>query len=99
MEKVVVSLGGSILVPGDGDARYLTDLVSLLKEMSSRIRIFAVTGGGRTARYYIETGRALGVAERALDEFGIEATRLNARLIGAALKGKANRSPASSVSA
>lgn len=94
MEKVVVSLGGSILVPGDDDARYLTDLASLLKELSSRIRIFAVTGGGRTARYYIETGRALGVPERTLDEFGIEATRLNARLLGAALKGTSNKRPA-----
>lgn len=94
MEKVVVSLGGSVLVPGDDDARYLTDLVSLLEGCSSRIRLFAVTGGGRTARYYIETGRALGVPERTLDGFGIEATRLNARLLGAALKGKANKSPA-----
>ena len=94
MEKVVVSLGGSILVPGNDDARYLADLASLLVRVSSSVRVFAVTGGGRTARYYIETGRALGVPERVLDEFGIEATRLNARLLGAALGGKANRTPA-----
>src|SRR5438876_278983 len=28
MEKVVVSLGGSVLVPGDDDARYLRDLAA-----------------------------------------------------------------------
>ncbi len=95
MEKVVVSLGGSVLVPGNDDARYLTDLAALLVEVSASARIFAVTGGGRLARYYIETGRALGAAERTLDEFGIEVTRLNARLLGAALRGKANRTPAS----
>jgi len=94
MEKVVVSLGGSVLVPGEDDARYLRELASLLREASRRLKIFAVTGGGRIARYYIETGRALGVSERALDEFGIEATRMNARLLGVVLRGHANREPA-----
>src|SRR3989449_8383251 len=94
MEKVVVSLGGSVLVPGDDDARYLHDLVALFGEVSTRVNLFVVTGGGRIARYYIETGRALGIGERTLDEFGIAVTRLNARLLAAALNGRANREPA-----
>ncbi len=94
MEKVVVSLGGSVLVPGDDDARYLRDLAALLRGVSTRVKLFVVTGGGRIARYYIETGRALGIRERTLDEFGIAVTRLNARLLGAALSGQANREPA-----
>lgn len=94
MEKVVISLGGSILVPGEDDARYLADLAMTLREASTHVKLFAVTGGGRVARYYIETGRALGVGERSLDEFGIEATRLNARLLAGALKGSANREAA-----
>src|SRR6266702_994452 len=80
MEKVVVSLGGSVLVPGDDDARHLRDLAALLRDASSRVKLFVVTGGGRIARYYIETGRALGIGERTLDELGIAVTRLNARL-------------------
>ena len=96
MEKVVVSLGGSVLVPGDDDGRYLKALAQLLTELSSRMKVFAVTGGGRIARYYIETGRALGLPERSLDELGIAATRMNARLLGAVLRGKANREPATS---
>lgn len=96
MEKVVISLGGSILVPGEDDARYLADLAMTLREASGHVKLFAVTGGGRVARYYIETGRALGVGERSLDAFGIEATRLNARLLAGALKGRANREPATS---
>lgn len=96
MEKVVVSLGGSVLVPGEDDARFLRDLASLLAGLSHRLRLFAVTGGGRVARYYIETGRELGVPERRLDELGIGITRMNARLLGAALKGRANREPATS---
>src|SRR6266540_3941961 len=94
MEKVVVSLGGSVLVPGDDDARHLRTLAALLRDVSIRVRVFVVTGGGRIARYYIETGRALGIGERTLDEFGIAVTRLNARLLAAALGGRANREPA-----
>lgn len=96
MEKVVVSLGGSVLVPGEEDARYLRDLVAMMRDVSRRIRLFAVTGGGRVARYYIETGRDLGIAEPRLDELGIGVTRMNARLLGAALRGRANREPATS---
>lgn len=99
MEKVVVSLGGSVLVPGEEDARYLRDLASLLANVSRKVRLFAVTGGGRVARYYIETGRELGIPERRLDELGIGITRMNARLLGAALKGRANREPATSYAA
>jgi uridylate kinase len=96
MEKVVVSLGGSVLVPGEDDARYIRELASLLRDLSRRLKIFAVTGGGRIARYYIETGRSLGIPERTLDEFGIDATRMNARLLGVGLRGRANREPARS---
>src|SRR3981189_1677285 len=96
MEKVVVSLGGSVLVPGEDDAKYLRDLASLLRGLSSRVKLFVVTGGGRVARYYIETGRSLGVGERTLDEFGIAVTRLNARLLSASLKGRSNPAPATS---
>ncbi|TLZ65234.1 MAG: UMP kinase, partial [Methanobacteriota archaeon] len=43
MEQVVISLGGSILVPGDGDAPYLARLAKLLVDASVARRIFAVT--------------------------------------------------------
>jgi uridylate kinase len=96
MEKVVVSLGGSVLVPGDDDARYLRDVARLFRDVSSRVKLFVVTGGGRVARYYIETGRSIGIRERTLDEFGIAVTRLNASLLSAVLGGRANREPATS---
>src|SRR2546426_2660243 len=98
MEKVVVSFGGSVLVPGEDDARHLRDLARLLRDLSARVKLFVVTGGGRIARYYIETGRTLGIGERTLDEFGIAVTRLNARLLAGALDGRANREPATSYS-
>ncbi|TLZ64753.1 MAG: UMP kinase [Methanobacteriota archaeon] len=94
LERVVISLGGSILVPGDGDGPYLTRLAALLSDLSSGRKIFAVTGGGRISRYYIETGRSLGARERRLDELGIEVTRMNARLLAIALGKLANPEPA-----
>ena len=94
MERVVVSLGGSILVPGDGDPEYVARLARLLSDLSRDRKLFAVTGGGKIARFYIETGRALGAKERRLDELGIDITRMNARLLGIALHGKTNPEPA-----
>lgn len=88
-ERVVVSLGGSILVPGEDDPAYLRSLAALLLRLADRFQLLLVTGGGRTARYYIETGRALGMDERALDEMGIVVTRLNARLLIHALGDRA----------
>ncbi|MFQ5919359.1 MAG: UMP kinase [Thermoplasmata archaeon] len=89
-ERVVISLGGSVLVPGEGDAEYLQTLASLLTRLAGERRLFLVTGGGRPARSYIEVGRALGLDERALDEMGIVVTRLNARLVIQALGPKAS---------
>ena len=94
MERVVISIGGSVLVPGDGDHAYIAELARLLSDLSKEFRIFAVTGGGKVARFYIGTGRALGAKERRLDELGIEITRMNARLLGIALRGKSNPEPA-----
>ena len=94
MERVVISLGGSILVPGDGDPSYLARLAKLLVDVSTVRKIFAVTGGGRIARFYIETGRALGAKEHRLDELGIEVTRMNARLLAIPLGTRANQEPA-----
>src|SRR5207247_10706486 len=75
-------------------ARYVRVLAQWLHSLPSRVKLFVLTGGGRVARYYIETGRSVGIGERTLDGFGIAVTRLNARLLSAALRGRANREPA-----
>src|SRR3990170_2441290 len=85
METVVVSIGGSVLAPGEPDVDYAKRLAAELRELSRERVLYVVTGGGRTARAYIEAGRALGAAEPILDALGIEVTRLNARLLMAAI--------------
>jgi uridylate kinase len=80
---VVLSVGGSVLVKGDGDRAYLEGLASLLGRFGAEVPLLVTTGGGRTAREYIRLGRDLGLTEVELDEVGIEVTRLHARLLAA----------------
>jgi uridylate kinase len=78
---VVVSIGGSVLLTGERDAEYLGELARLLARVGATRPVVATTGGGPTARRYIELGRALGLTDVELDEIGIDVTRLHARLL------------------
>ncbi|MBA3044717.1 MAG: UMP kinase [Candidatus Thermoplasmatota archaeon] len=94
MDTVVVSIGGSILVPDEDDKDYIVKLAELLNGISEKVRLFIVVGGGRIARYYIRLGRSLGADESYLDDIGIEVTRLNARMLIIALGDSAYHVPA-----
>ncbi|MDO9537609.1 MAG: UMP kinase [Thermoplasmata archaeon] len=94
MDTVVISIGGSILVPDDDDKDYIVKLASMLNRLKDDTRIFIVVGGGRIARYYIKLGRSLGADESYLDDVGIEVTRLNARMLIVALGNSAYHVPA-----
>jgi len=85
VEKVVVSIGGSVLIPDKDDDVYIAALAKVLKDVSKKVRLAIVCGGGKTARYYANTGRKLGGSTEQLDELGIGATRLNAMLLSLAL--------------
>ena len=85
MEKVVISVGGSILIPDKDDAAFIKELASLLRELSEKVQMVVICGGGRVARFYAGTGRELGGTTDELDELGIGATRLNAELLRIAL--------------
>jgi uridylate kinase len=80
---VVLSMGGSVLVTGDADERFLPELAQLLRKLSAEFPLVVTTGGGRVARDYIRLGRGLGLTETELDELGIDVSRLNARLLAA----------------
>ncbi len=91
MENVVVSIGGSVIVPGNDDHLYLTALAKLIGGLCEERQVFLVCGGGKVARYYINTGRELGGTVHELDDLGIAVTRLNAGLLQLALGDKAVR--------
>jgi uridylate kinase len=82
---VVLSMGGSVLITGDEDERFLPDLAGLLRKVSGDFPLVVTAGGGRVARDYIRLGRAMGLTETELDELGIDVSRLNARLLAAVI--------------
>ncbi|OPY35951.1 MAG: Uridylate kinase [Methanoregula sp. PtaU1.Bin051] len=84
MKKIVISLGGSILIPSLSD-HTIREYVPELKKIAKKHRLFVVVGGGGEARRYIKLARQLGIDEGTSDEIGILITRLNATLLIAAL--------------
>lgn len=93
IDKVVVSIGGSVLIPGNNDSDYIARLAEMLLSVKDDVQLAVVCGGGKTARYYASTGKELGGSTYQLDIMGIGATRLNAQLLGLALGDMPERVP------
>lgn len=82
--KIVVAIGGSILIK-DYDSSRFKEYSKLLKELAQEHEILVVVGGGKPAREYISVVRDLGAGEAQCDDIGIEVTRINAKLLLSAL--------------
>lgn len=82
-ETIVMSVGGSLIVPDQIDTTFLSRLKTFIEtETAAGRRFIIIAGGGRTARNYQEA--AAGVADldpEDLDWMGIHATRLNGHLL------------------
>ena len=82
MKKVIVfSLGGSLIVPDSVDYRYLHRFKLFVKRLLTKYNVVIVTGGGKTARRYIEGLKKEKVDDKFYSLVGIMATKLNARLV------------------
>ncbi|WP_259518061.1 UMP kinase [Halanaeroarchaeum sp. HSR-CO] len=92
--RAVVSLGGSVLAPDLDPARVAAHARAITRLVDAGVSVGVVVGGGGVARDYIESARALEANEIELDDMGIAVTRLNARLLIAALENLAAPSPA-----
>jgi len=82
--RVVLSIGGSVLAP-ELEPERVRGYAAVVESLAEEHDVGVVVGGGSIAREYIETARALGANEIELDRMGIGVTRLNARLLMAAL--------------
>ncbi|MFC7197408.1 UMP kinase [Halosimplex aquaticum] len=91
--KVVVSIGGSVLVPSVSPERVRAYADALESLDADGYTLGTVVGGGPTAREYITAARDLGANEIELDQIGISVTRLNGRLLIAALDERAAPTP------
>ncbi len=81
MNSIVISFGGSVLISDDIDTTFFQNLTKLLKQLINEYKIYIIVGGGKTARIYIKLGRKLNFDEKTLDQFGIDITRVNARIL------------------
>ncbi len=85
MEKVkkivVLSLGGSLIVPDEIDFGFLQKFKEAITKYTNRHKFVIVCGGGSIARKYIAALREKGLSEKIQSMAGIAVTRLNARFM------------------
>jgi len=82
-EHIVISLGGSLIVPDQIDSEFLKSFISTIKEYVSKGYHFVIiTGGGKTCRRYQKALSDISeTTSSSLDWLGIYSTRLNAEFM------------------
>lgn len=83
METIVISLGGSLIVPEEIDTVFLKDFKNLiLKNVELGKKFVIITGGGKTCRKYQAAAKMISnPSNTELDMLGIRALNLNAELV------------------
>lgn len=87
-EKIVFSLGGSLVVPPHGiDVSFLKQFNAFIRNKLSEnhnLQFFIVVGGGTTTRHYQKAAREVleqDITPEDLDWLGVHSTRLNGHLL------------------
>jgi uridylate kinase len=87
-KRIVIKLSGS-LFNQDTNHDSIKNYAQMLIDISNNVQPIVIAGGGKIARHYIDLARSLGSDEANLDIIGIEVSRLNAKLLIAALDDQA----------
>lgn len=83
-ETIVMSVGGSLIVPDQIDINFLSSLKELIQTQTTNNgrRFIIITGGGKIARRYADAAKEVSDLDNEdLDWLGIHATRLNGHLL------------------
>lgn len=83
-ETIVMSVGGSLIVPDAIDTTFLSSLKRLVEDQIHAFgrHIIIIAGGGKTARRYQDAAATVAELDpEDLDWMGIHATRLNGHLL------------------
>jgi len=82
-EKIVISLGGSLIIPEEIDIQFLKDFKSLIiEEIQKGKKFILITGGGKICRKYQNVAKELSnPSHEDLDWIGIASLKLNAELL------------------
>ncbi|MBS3079894.1 UMP kinase [Candidatus Pacearchaeota archaeon] len=82
-EVVIISLGGSLIIPDVINVKFLREFKKVILKNSRRYRFILVCGGGKTARNYINGLEEQKMFRKRMFQslLGIEATKLNAKFL------------------
>ncbi len=81
MKTIVISLGGSLVIPNEIDYNFIKHFRSLIVSLRKKYKFVIVLGGGKTARNYIHALGNENFSEKVKCLVGIAITRLNARFM------------------
>jgi len=90
-KRIVIKLSGQLF--SMDNTKLLKEYATFFAKKSKSLQLVLVAGGGKIARHFISHARSSGADESTLDELGIEISRLNAKLLIYAFKGKAYPHP------
>jgi len=80
-ETIIISLGGSLVVPNEIDVGFLKSFKYSLQKYLGKKRFFIIVGGGKVTRVYQKALLEFGAKSSDRDWMGINITRLNAEII------------------
>ena len=80
-EVIVMSLGGSLIIPDEVDVPLLEKFRKVLLKNTRKYKFVVVCGGGSIARKYINALKSSGKNSNFQSFAGISATRMNARFM------------------
>jgi uridylate kinase len=80
-KEVVISLGGSLIIPDEIDTNFLSKFKRVLDKHKRNWKFVVVCGGGSVARKYIKSLREINRSDYLQSMVGIAVTRLNARFM------------------
>jgi uridylate kinase len=91
-EKIIISLGGSLIVPEEIDTEFLSEFKdAITAETEKNKKFFIITGGGKVCRKYQNAAKVISnPSDSELDILGIKALNLNAELVRILFKDNAN---------
>jgi len=83
METIIISLGGSLIVPEELDIDFLKEFKTLiLSHVAEGKKFVIITGGGKLNKKYNEAAKRIGSpSHEDLDWIGIASLKLNAELL------------------
>ena len=81
-QKIIISLGGSLITPEEIDVDFLKGFITIIKKYTDKYTFVIITGGGKISRKYTTVTESITTPSKEdLDWIGIAATRLNAEFL------------------